>query len=70
MRLLTHHYETDERGFVKEANLIVGTTNNDAAISMSPWPRGVRTVPEPTTLGVCSAALSLTEAGRRRNLPT
>jgi F420-non-reducing hydrogenase large subunit len=33
--LLTHHYKTDEKGFVKEANLIVGTTNNNAAISMS-----------------------------------
>jgi F420-non-reducing hydrogenase large subunit len=33
--LLTHHYRTDERGFIKEANLIVGTTNNNAAISMS-----------------------------------
>jgi len=33
--LLTHHYKTDERGFVTEGNLIVGTTNNNAAISMS-----------------------------------
>jgi F420-non-reducing hydrogenase large subunit len=33
--LLTHHYKTDEKGFIKEANLIVGTTNNNAAISMS-----------------------------------
>ncbi len=32
---LTHHYITDENGIVKEANLIVGTTNNHAAISMS-----------------------------------
>jgi F420-non-reducing hydrogenase large subunit len=32
---LTHHYITDEEGFIKEANLIVGTTNNHAAISMS-----------------------------------
>jgi F420-non-reducing hydrogenase large subunit len=32
---LTHHYITDEKGFIKEANLIVGTTNNHAAISMS-----------------------------------
>jgi F420-non-reducing hydrogenase large subunit len=32
---LTHHYKTDERGIVTEANLIVGTTNNHAAISMS-----------------------------------
>ncbi|MGB9697271.1 MAG: Ni/Fe hydrogenase subunit alpha [Ignavibacteria bacterium] len=32
---LTHHYVTDENGIVKKANLIVGTTNNHAAISMS-----------------------------------
>jgi F420-non-reducing hydrogenase large subunit len=33
--ILTHHYKTDEKGFIKEANLIVGTTNNNAGISMS-----------------------------------
>ncbi len=32
---LTHHYWTDERGVVTKANLIVGTTNNYAPISMS-----------------------------------
>ncbi len=32
---LTHHYVTDERGIVKKANLIVGTTNNYAPIFMS-----------------------------------
>ena len=32
---LTHHYITDENGIVQQANLIVGTTNNHAAISMS-----------------------------------
>jgi F420-non-reducing hydrogenase large subunit len=32
---LTHHYWTDERGMVTKANLIVGTTNNNAAICMS-----------------------------------
>jgi F420-non-reducing hydrogenase large subunit len=32
---LTHHYKTDERGLLKEINLIVGTTNNYAAIDMS-----------------------------------
>jgi len=32
---LTHHYITDERGVIKKCNLIVGTTNNYAAISMS-----------------------------------
>jgi F420-non-reducing hydrogenase large subunit len=32
---LTHHYKTDERGMVQAVNLIVGTTNNYAAIDMS-----------------------------------
>lgn len=32
---LTYHYVTDERGVVTKANLIVGTTNNYASISMS-----------------------------------
>jgi F420-non-reducing hydrogenase large subunit len=32
---LTHHYTTDERGILTAVNLIVGTTNNNAAISMS-----------------------------------
>jgi F420-non-reducing hydrogenase large subunit len=32
---LTHHYKTDRDGIITEANLIVGTTNNNAAISMS-----------------------------------
>ncbi len=32
---LIHHYETDENGLIRKANLIVGTTNNHAAISMS-----------------------------------
>ena len=32
---LYHHYKTDERGIVQEANLIVGTTNNNAAINLS-----------------------------------
>jgi F420-non-reducing hydrogenase large subunit len=32
---LTHHYVTDSDGIVKRANLIVGTTNNHAAICMS-----------------------------------
>jgi len=32
---LTHHYITDEHGVVQKVNLIVGTTNNNAAISMS-----------------------------------
>ena len=32
---LYHHYVTDEKGVLKKVNLIVGTTNNHAAISMS-----------------------------------
>jgi F420-non-reducing hydrogenase large subunit len=32
---LTHHFVTDERGIVQRANLIVGTTNNYAPISIS-----------------------------------
>jgi F420-non-reducing hydrogenase large subunit len=32
---LVHHYKTDEKGLVKNVNLIVATTNNHAAISMS-----------------------------------
>jgi F420-non-reducing hydrogenase large subunit len=32
---LTHHYITDEKGLVKKANLIVGTTNNYAPIAIA-----------------------------------
>lgn len=32
---LFHHYQTDERGVITGANLIVATVNNSAAISMS-----------------------------------
>jgi F420-non-reducing hydrogenase large subunit len=32
---LTHHYITDERGIVQKCNLIVGTTNNYAPMSIS-----------------------------------
>jgi F420-non-reducing hydrogenase large subunit len=32
---LTHHFVTDPNGIVTQANLIVGTTNNNAPISMS-----------------------------------
>ncbi len=32
---LTHHYVTDENGMVQKVNLIVGTTNNYAPISIS-----------------------------------
>jgi F420-non-reducing hydrogenase large subunit len=33
--ILTHHYKTDKDGLVTEANLIVGTTNNHAPISLA-----------------------------------
>jgi F420-non-reducing hydrogenase large subunit len=32
---LTHHYWTNEKGMVTKVNIIVGTTNNHAAICMS-----------------------------------
>jgi F420-non-reducing hydrogenase large subunit len=32
---LTHHYEADERGLLTRVNLVVGTTNNSAAMAMS-----------------------------------
>jgi F420-non-reducing hydrogenase large subunit len=32
---LTHHYKTDKNGIITRANLIVGTTNNNAPITMS-----------------------------------
>jgi len=32
---LTHHYWSDERGILTKVNLIVGTTNNNAAMNMS-----------------------------------
>ncbi len=32
---LTHHYKTDKKGMVTKVNILVGTTNNHAAISMS-----------------------------------
>lgn len=32
---LIHHYDVDERGLIKKANLIVATTNNAGAITMS-----------------------------------
>jgi F420-non-reducing hydrogenase large subunit len=32
---LTHHYESDSRGIITRVNLVVGTTNNHAPISMS-----------------------------------
>ena len=33
--ILTHHYKTDRNGLVTEANIVVGTTNNHAPISLA-----------------------------------
>jgi F420-non-reducing hydrogenase large subunit len=33
--ILTHHYKTDKNGLVTEANMVVGTTNNHAPISLA-----------------------------------
>ncbi len=33
--ILTHHYRTDKDGLVTEANMVVGTTNNHAPISLA-----------------------------------
>ncbi len=33
--ILTHHYKTDRNGLITEANLVVGTTNNHAPISLA-----------------------------------
>ena len=38
---LTHHYWTDERGILTKVNLIVGTTNNYAPISLSEITEGL-----------------------------
>ena len=32
---MIHHYETDERGLIRKANLIVATQNNAARMAMS-----------------------------------
>lgn len=32
---LTHHYRIDERGILTAVNMLVGTTNNNAAMSLS-----------------------------------
>jgi len=33
--VLIHHYKTDSKGIIEEANLIVATVGNSAAINMS-----------------------------------
>jgi F420-non-reducing hydrogenase large subunit len=51
---LTHHYVTDENGIVTRANLIVGTTNNYAPISMSVKKAAQKLLkgPQPTDQGL------------------
>jgi F420-non-reducing hydrogenase large subunit len=51
---LTHHYVTDEKGLLKSVNLIVGTTNNYAAIDMSikKAAQGLIKKGEPVTEGI------------------
>src|SRR3990172_4508365 len=51
---LTHHYWTDERGILTKVNLIVGTTNNNAAINLSvrDAAKGLITKGKPITEGL------------------
>ena len=35
LAILAHHYQTDERGVITKANLIVATQNNSARMAMS-----------------------------------
>jgi len=51
---LFHHYVTDEKGLLKSVNLIVGTTNNYAAIDMSikKAAQGLIKKGEPVTEGI------------------
>ncbi len=59
---LFHHYVTDEKGIVEELNLIVGTTNNNAAICMS-LKRAAQTVIKGGKVG--QGLLNLVEMGFR-----
>jgi len=45
---LTHHYRTDDRGLLTMVNLVVGTTNNGAAMSLS-INKAARTLIQPRT---------------------
>jgi len=51
---LYHHYQTDSKGIVRKVNLIVGTTNNHAAICMSikRAAQGLISADKPPTPGV------------------
>ena len=59
---LFHHYITDENGIVKKVNLIVGTTNNNAAICMS-LKKAAQTVIKNGNIG--QGLLNLVEMGFR-----
>ncbi len=59
---LFHHYITDENGIVKKVNLIVGTTNNNAAICMS-LKKAAQTVIKDGNVG--QGILNLVEMGFR-----
>ena len=59
---LFHHYITDENGIVKKVNLIVGTTNNNAAICMS-LKKAAQTVIKDGNVG--QGLLNLVEMGFR-----
>jgi F420-non-reducing hydrogenase large subunit len=59
---LFHHYVTDEKGIVKKVNLIVGTTNNNAAICMS-LKKAAQTVIKDGNIG--QGILNLVEMGFR-----
>lgn len=59
---LFHHYVTDEKGIVEKVNLIVGTTNNNAAICMS-LKKAAQTVIKDGNIG--EGILNLVEMGFR-----
>ncbi|OPL19368.1 MAG: F420-nonreducing hydrogenase [Candidatus Aegiribacteria sp. MLS_C] len=59
---LFHHYITDEKGIVRKVNLIVGTTNNNAAICMS-LKKAAQTVIKDGNIG--QGILNLVEMGFR-----
>ncbi|MFO8184632.1 MAG: Ni/Fe hydrogenase subunit alpha [Candidatus Aegiribacteria sp.] len=59
---LFHHYVTDDKGIVEKVNLIVGTTNNNAAICMS-LKKAAQTVIKDGNIG--EGILNLVEMGFR-----
>ncbi|MBD3277925.1 MAG: Ni/Fe hydrogenase subunit alpha [Candidatus Aegiribacteria sp.] len=59
---LYHHYKTDKNGIVEKVNLIVGTTNNNAAICMS-LKKAAQTVIKDGNIG--QGLLNLVEMGFR-----